>query len=174
VADRQEPPRRKSVKGYPGVYYRKDKKGGRTYEVTYLDSTGQRRWSTINGDLEAADKTLRAIKTKLDLGQKVVPCDRRFEQFASEWLENEKRRLRPNTVRNYESALRLRLYPRFGPLRLAEVDEDRVPSSSRTCSVMARPPPRSGTPSPHSRGEAREKAEESRNRLEASGYKGLV
>jgi hypothetical protein len=40
--------------------------------------------------------------------------------------------------------------------------------------VMARPPPRSGTPSPHSRGEAREKAEESRNRLEASGYKGLV
>jgi hypothetical protein len=96
MADRQKPPRRKSIKGHPGVYYRKAKSGERTYEVTYLDSTGQRRWSTIQGDLEAADKALLAIKTMLDQGQKVIPSNRRFKEFASEWFENEKHRVRPN------------------------------------------------------------------------------
>ena len=126
MATRQHPPRRKRVKGHPGVYYRIRTNGKRTYEVTYLDSTGQRRWSMVDGDLEAADKALRAIKTKLDQRQKVVPSNRRFEELAWDWFEGEKDRLRPNTQRNYESGLRLHVLPKLGKLKPAEVTEERI------------------------------------------------
>jgi Phage integrase, N-terminal SAM-like domain len=107
-----------------------------------FDSTGRRRWSAVEGDLEAADKALRAIKTKLDQGQKVVPSNRPFGDLAYEWYEREKGRLRPNTRRNYETALRLHVLPSLGKLKPAEVTEDRVAGLIRVME-KARPSPRS-------------------------------
>lgn len=74
----------------------------------------------------ALTNAYRAVRTKLDQGQKVIPSSRPFEQLAWEWFEREKDRLRPNTRRNYESALRLHVLPRLGRLKPAEITEERV------------------------------------------------
>jgi integrase len=118
--------RRTKVKNHEGVYYRVGRDGERQYEITYVDSCGNRRWSRVRGNLDAADKAYRSVRTKLDQGHKVAPTSRPFEQVAWEWFEREKDRLRPNTRRNYESALRLHVLPRLGRLKPAEITEDRV------------------------------------------------
>src|SRR5215208_1948989 len=111
MAARQNQPRRKSVKGHSGVYYRIDKDGKRAYEVMYRDSAGTQHWSRVNGGLEDADKALRAIKTRLDQGQRMVPTTRPFEELAWEWFDREKDRLKPSTRRIYETGLRLHVLP---------------------------------------------------------------
>jgi len=126
IAAKKTPARRTKVKGYPGIYYRIGKDGNRQYEVYYRDSNGKQRWSRVDGGLEGADKALRAIRTKLDQGQKLVPSTRPFAELAWEWFERDKDRLRPNTRRNYETALRLHVLPKLGKLKAAQITEDRV------------------------------------------------
>jgi hypothetical protein len=50
--------RRVSVKRHPGVYFREGADGRRRYEITYRDSTGKRRWETVDGNLDDADAAL--------------------------------------------------------------------------------------------------------------------
>jgi integrase len=123
---KQASKRREVVKGHPGVYLRSGADGKRQYEISYLDSEGNRRWKRVQGDLKAADAALRAVRIRLDQGQKVIPTNRPFEGLAWEWYEREKDRLRPNTQRNYEGGLRLHVLPRLGKLKPAEITEDRV------------------------------------------------
>lgn len=70
-------PRRTSVKGHPGVYYRLNRHGERRYEIAFYDSTGRRVFETVDGNLDAADEALRERKQAISRGQRVVSCPRR-------------------------------------------------------------------------------------------------
>ena len=50
-------PRRRPVARHPGIYYRPQPGGrvGPPYEISYLDSTGKRRWAVVHGSLDDAE-----------------------------------------------------------------------------------------------------------------------
>src|SRR4051794_8879677 len=117
--------RRTRVAKHPGIYFRNGADGKRRYEVTYLDSTGRRRWQRVEGNLEDAQATLDDVKGRKRRGERVAPTKATFAEYADAWLEAQSN-LRPRTREWYEIALRVHLKPRLGRLRLADVGEDDV------------------------------------------------
>lgn len=116
-------PRRISVKGHRGVYYRELPGGRRRYEISFTDSTGRRRWKTVDGKLEDAQAALDEIRGKKRRGEKVAPSRATLAEVASLWLASQTQ-LRPRTRERYEVALRVHVLPRLGRLRASELTED--------------------------------------------------
>jgi hypothetical protein len=123
--DRTIPARRLKVEKRRGIYYR-DTPTGRRYEITFLDSTGRRRWQTIEGGLRQAEAVLDEIKTRLRRGERIAPTNARLAEYAGTWLEGQSGRLRPKTITTYETALDRHVLPRLGRLKLTEITEDNV------------------------------------------------
>jgi integrase len=123
--DRTIPARRVKVEKRRGIYYR-DTTSGRRYEITYLDSTGRRRWQTIAGGLRDAEAALDEIKTRLRRGERIALTNARLAQYATTWLDGQRGRLRPKTVTTYETALNRHVLPRLGRLKLTEITEDDI------------------------------------------------
>src|SRR5437870_1137236 len=98
----QPSPRRQRVMNHPGVYYR-DTPAGRRYEVTFLDSEGRRRWKTLDGGLREAQAALEEARGRRRRGERVAPARTpRLAEFADEWLEAKRARLRGRTHEKYE------------------------------------------------------------------------
>jgi integrase len=114
-----------SVRGHPGVYYRLDRSGQRRYEITFRDSTGTRRWRTIDGSLRAAEAALREVGGRKDRGERVVSSNATFAEIAQAWLEAQTQ-LRPRTREWYDVALRRHVSPRLGSRRVSTITEDDV------------------------------------------------
>jgi hypothetical protein len=114
--------RRTKVAKHPGIYYRATPRG-RRYETTFLDENAERRWKTIDGNLEAADAALEERKRRRRAGEPVAPGKVRLAEFASTWLASQQQ-LRPRTRELYESRLRLHVLPRLGRLFVHELRED--------------------------------------------------
>jgi integrase len=117
------PARRIKVKGKPGIYYRETPMG-RRYEVTYLDSDGRRRWKTVPGNLEDAERVLTSLKAKMHSGEPVRPTRVTLSTFAEEWLEGQTQ-LRPYTRTTYEAAL-TRVPSWLKKRRLSEITVDDI------------------------------------------------
>jgi integrase len=117
------PARRIKVKGKPGIYYRETAKG-RRYEITYLDSDGRRRWQTVPGNLEDAERVLTSLKAKMHSGEPVRPAKITLGAYAEEWIEAEPN-LRPSTRRIYREAL-VRVPSWLGRKRLTDVTVDDI------------------------------------------------
>ena len=88
-------PRRVKVKGRVGLYYR-DTPQGRRYEFDFTDSTGRRRWKTVEGGLREAEAAREEVRGRLRRGEKVAPSKISFGDFADTWLA-EQTNLRPRT-----------------------------------------------------------------------------
>jgi integrase len=123
--DRTRVPRRLKVANRRGIYYR-DTAAGRRYEITYVDSTGRRRWQTIEGRLREAEAALDETRTRLRRGERIAPTNARLGAYAESWLDSQRGRLRPKTITTYETALRRHVLPRLGRLKLTEITEDDV------------------------------------------------
>ena len=117
-------PRRLRVKRHPGIYYRETAQG-RSYEITYYDSDGRRRWERVPGDLETAVARRADVVGKKHRGERVAPSALRFEPFAAEWLESQTN-LRPRTRAQYDRQIRLHLVPTLGKLKVQDINEDRI------------------------------------------------
>src|SRR5438046_1016460 len=80
--------RRRPVPRRPGIYYRPgpDGKVRPPYEITYFDSTGTRRWQTVDGSLEQAEAKRAELTLRRRRGARVEPTRQTFEQYAREWL----------------------------------------------------------------------------------------
>ena len=119
-------PRRRPVKRHPGIYYRPrpDGKVGPPYEISYLDSTGKRRWEIIHASLDAAEARRAELRLRRRRGDRIEPCRQTFDQYASEWLERQD--ARPRTLELYRWALNTHLIPYFGRRRLNEISCDDV------------------------------------------------
>jgi integrase len=118
-------PRRTAVKNHRGIYYRVDQHGRRRYEISFTDSTGRRRWKTIEGKLEDAQAALDEIRGKKRRGEKVAPPRATLAEVADLWIGSQAQ-LRPRTRERYEVALRVHVLPRLGRIRVAELTEDHV------------------------------------------------
>jgi integrase len=80
-----------------------------------LRGTGERDAVAEYGDIRG-----RAAK-----GERVAPANVRFAAVAEEWLES-KHRLRAWTRKTYREALDLVLIPRFGHMKLGQIDADAI------------------------------------------------
>jgi integrase len=115
---------------YRGITYRERSDGSRRYCV-YVAG----KQVAVDGGEKAALTKQAELRGKLAKGEPVAFGKRTFAQAAEEWYAT-KRKLRYKTREGYETALgingrgkehaELRLVPRFGHLRLADVNADRI------------------------------------------------
>jgi integrase len=121
-------PRRRPVKRHPGIYYRPrpDGKVGPPYEISYLDSTGKRRWEVIHANLDAAEARRAELRLRRRRGERIEPCRQTFQQHAEEWLDRQT--VRERTLELYRWALTNHLIPYFGRRRLSEITSDDIAS----------------------------------------------
>ncbi len=63
-------------------------KDGRTrrYEITFLDSTGKRRWKSVDGNLTDAVEALDEVKGRKRKGERVAPARVTLKAFAESWI----------------------------------------------------------------------------------------
>jgi hypothetical protein len=87
-------PRRRPVPRHPGIYYR-PRPGGKVappYEISYLDSTGRRRWMVVHGRLDDAEAKRAELRLRRRRGERIEPVRKSFEEHAWEWLERQPER----------------------------------------------------------------------------------
>src|SRR5919204_791645 len=119
-------PRRRPVARHPGIYYR-PRPGGKVappYEISYLDSTGRRRWAVVHGSLDDAEAKRAELRLRRRRGERIEPVRKSFEEYAWEWLERQPVRERTREVHSW--ALREHLIPYFGRRRLDQITVDDV------------------------------------------------
>src|SRR5581483_7982753 len=130
MQSQDRPARRVSVPRRRGIYYRLDPKTGKRiagiFEITYYDSTGKRRWATVEGSVEDAEQTRANIAGRKRRGEWVAPSKLTLAEYIPTWLDGLGGRLRPKTITTYEGNLRLHVVPRLGRLRLGEIRTDDV------------------------------------------------
>lgn len=120
------PARRRPVARHPGIYYR-PRRGGRVgppYEISYLDSTGKRRWAVVHGSLDDAEAKRAELRLRRRRGERIEPTRQTFEEYAWEWLERQA--CRDRTREKYSWALRQHLNPYFGRRQLDQITVDDV------------------------------------------------
>jgi Phage integrase, N-terminal SAM-like domain len=80
-----------------------------------------------------AEKWLTKIEAQIIDDDWINPDDGRqpFGEYATAWIE-ERPNLRPSTIRNYRSVLRLHLLPAFGSRSMSEIREPQVRRWRRT------------------------------------------
>src|SRR3954468_381831 len=132
------PAPRRSRSSVPGVYYRVNAVGRRTYEFTYRDGAGRQRWQCGYATLAAACDERSALQRRRRRGERIVPTKATFAEFARDWLAAQ-HHLRPSTRERYRWAIESHLIPRFGRLRLADIREDDVAALITAYSTMRSP-----------------------------------
>jgi integrase len=118
--------RRRPVARHPGIYYRPGP-GGKVqppYEISYFDSSGQRRWLTVQGTLDEAEAKRAELQLRRRHGGRVEPTRQTFEQYARDWLARQQ--CRPRTQEKLVWALEQHLIPYFGRRRLDQITVDDV------------------------------------------------
>ena len=108
-----------------GVYYR-DARAGRRYEVMYRDSDGRTRWQVVPGGLKEARQARADVLSRVGRGERVAPTRLTVADYAETWLEAQRLRLRPKTLKTYEASLRVHVLPAVGRLKLSALAEDDV------------------------------------------------
>jgi integrase len=126
TAARARLPRRRPVSRHPGIYYRPrpDGKVAPPYEVSYLDSSGKRRWDVIHGNLGVAEARRAELRLRRRRGERIQPCRQTFAEYAEQWLARQT--VRPRTLEIYSWALRQHLIPYFGRRRLDQITTDDI------------------------------------------------
>jgi integrase len=108
-----------------GIFKRTTRAGETRYEVSYTDSDGYQRWRTVTTLTEA--RRLRAeLVTRVSSGERVAPSKVTLEEFAAEWLEQQRSRLRPTTHVLYGSYLAQHINPRLGSRKITAITVDDV------------------------------------------------
>ena len=122
----------------PGIYYRVNPAGQRTYEFTYRDGSGRQRWQCGYATLAAARDERSALQHRRQRGERIVPVKATFAEFARTWLAAQ-HHLRPATRERYRWAVDAHLIPVFGRHRLPEMCEDDVARLIAELSATLRP-----------------------------------
>ena len=97
--------------------------GARRYRARYRDPENHQREKGGFTRKNDASNYLAAIAVNLARGDYVDPRDGRenLANLASGWLKNQEVRLKPSTYRSVESAWRIHVAPRFGPVALSKI-----------------------------------------------------
>jgi integrase len=120
---RSTKPRRVHVK--PCIYRNTTEDGRVRYQFTYIDSAGKRRWQTVDGGLREAEAARDEMRVKLRRGERVADTRTRLVDLVEEWLAAQGH-LRPSTQEGYSRALNTQILPRFGRVRVSQINEDDI------------------------------------------------
>jgi integrase len=85
---------------------------------------GQRRYfnKTLHGSKKDAEKYLREMLCRRDLGELIEPTAELADSFFNKWMETVvKPRVRARSFHRYEETLRLYITPELGQKRLADI-----------------------------------------------------
>jgi integrase len=104
------------------------RKRGKNYIITYYEGSGRRRWETIGPNLHEARQVLAERMSERRTGKSRVPRDKMtVAELVRKWKENyltvqlQLGRLKPSTLRSYQSNLDGHIAPFFGAMSLSEV-----------------------------------------------------
>ena len=104
------------------------RKRGKNYIITHYDRSGRRRWETVGPNLHEARQVLAERMWERRSGNSRVPRDKMtVAELIKKWKENyltvqqQLGRLKPSTIRSYQSNLDSHIEPFFGARQLAEV-----------------------------------------------------
>ncbi len=104
------------------------RKRGKKYIITHYDSSGRRRWETVGPNLHEARQVLAERMWERRSGKSRAPRDKMMvAELVKKWKENyltvqqQLGRLKPSTIRSYQSNLDSHIEPFFGARQLAEV-----------------------------------------------------
>ena len=88
-AKRNRGVRRRPVPRRPGIYYRPGPSGKvrPPYEIYYFDSSGTRRWKTVDGSLDEAEAKRAELMLRRRRGERIQPTRQTFADYATQWLE---------------------------------------------------------------------------------------
>lgn len=123
----QSNPRRTRSR-YPSVYYR-DTPSGRSYEVTYRDSSGKQRWERVPGfdNIEQARERLSEKQGKTRKGERTPPAGVRFGEVRGRYQASAQfSRLGGWTQKNYAASLDTVIGPRFDRAKIGTIDSAAV------------------------------------------------
>ena len=104
------------------------RKRGKNYIITYYEGSGRRRWETVGPNLHEARQVLAERMSERRTGKSRVPRDQiTVCELVKKWKENnltvqqQLGRLKPSTLRSYQSNLDGHIAPFFGAMALSEV-----------------------------------------------------
>jgi hypothetical protein len=104
------------------------RKRGKNYIITYYERSGSRRWETVGPNLHEARQVLADRMSERRNGKSRVPRDQiTVGELVQKWKENyltvqqQLGRLKPSTLRSYQSNLDGHIGPFFGAVALSEV-----------------------------------------------------
>lgn len=128
-ADPQKPrvsPFKRHKTRHRGITYRVRAGGSRQYFVY-----AQGRQHPVSGAEREAVAKQAELRGRVARGEQVAPANIRFYDAAEQWYES-KHRLRPWTRKQYRAVLDNELLPRFGHLKLGQIDAELVASFIRS------------------------------------------
>jgi len=104
------------------------RKRGRNYIITYYEGSGRRRWETVGPNLHEARQVLAERMSERRTGKSRAPRDKMtVAELVKKWKENyltvqqQLGRLKPSTLRSYQSNLDGHIAPFFGAIPLSDV-----------------------------------------------------
>src|SRR5579862_2077997 len=113
-----------------GIVKRWKASGEAVFEYAFFDSDGRVKRGTTKTLREA--RLLRGEKAaKASKGEVAQPKRATFAEFAEQWFEGKKSRLRGRTAAYYRRSLDLVLLPRFGRHQLRAIDVDAIVKLTR-------------------------------------------
>jgi len=100
------------------------KKRRNRWVVDYRDTYGRRRWETVDGDREDAERRMAEI---IGTGKVAIDKKTTMREYAERWLNNEaKSRLKTSTYLEYKRAIDRHLVPFFGSTRFYKLKRTNV------------------------------------------------
>jgi len=122
------PDARRTRSRYPNIYYR-ETSNGRSYEISFYDVSGRRRWQRVDGfdNIDAAVGALADAQGKTRKGERVAPAGARLDDVAAGYLASRHfAKLGPWTQKSYRAALETEILPHFGRAKIAAVDVEAI------------------------------------------------
>ncbi|MGZ5351502.1 MAG: tyrosine-type recombinase/integrase [Actinomycetota bacterium] len=90
------------------------------------DANGKQRWVSGFPSIRAAEGDRDKTRVKVREGNYSAPTRQSFEEFAAEWLETRRPKLKPSTVASYADLLRDHINPRIGRVPLQKLTAEHL------------------------------------------------
>ncbi len=113
--------RKEGIKGFTNCSHKEA-----NYIISYWVGHKQ-KWETIGPNKKEAERILGLRVAAVTQGTYFKPPSIKFKDFSQKWIENGPQvRVKPSTLRNYQSDLNTHLIPAFGDYLLSHVNQEMI------------------------------------------------
>jgi hypothetical protein len=109
-----------------GSIFERRNKDGSTFSIKYRTVDGTQVKRAVGPSRREAERALTAALAGVAKGEIRTVARETFEEAATAWLARKRRLIEPSTYQDYETHLRKRLIPAFGPLKLRHITQSRI------------------------------------------------